>query len=316
MKRVPFVVIDHPQTDQNESVVPSGMPGMPGKLCWCSGSLNYATRTYISAIYIKNSRGSATPPSEADTISYYDWMTFVGDFYTTYPWNADSLIPAFYEANPAADNNALRVLAQYYIPGTAMLAPDTDAKPFKGKTAANCGRAPADKKTKIALTTERVVINGDGPAAAASPLAAETRISPTRTDEGWLLYQGFSVAFVGAGNVLMRHGQPLKATRIAVSGRRVAWWHGISPARFVSRPGGDGMAQLFHRFPAAAPNAIVVWQKGSPLVPCGIVTSECREHPDVIDVDPGQEIRIQVNASIVDADALNGSFELWVKVID
>src|SRR5262245_45969564 len=314
----PFLSINYPQASQIEKVVPSPMPGNPGKLCRCSGTLSYATSTYVSAIYIKNARNSAVAPTEADTIAYRDWYKFVGDFYTSYPWNADSQIPAYDQASPAADNNALRVLAQYYVPGTTMLANDTDAKPFRGQTAASCsgGGAPAHHEPVVALKTAKIDFDGDGSTPAAAVVAAETQLGPTGVDDGWLLYQGFSVAFIGAGNVLMRHGQPLKAKRIAICAPRVAWWHGASLSRFVFRPGGDGLGGLFHRFPMAAPNAIIVWQIGSPLEPCGVVTSQCREQPDVIDVDPGQEIRVQVNPAIADRDSLHGSFELLVKVID
>lgn len=154
------------------------------------------------------------------------------------------------------------------------------------------------------------------PVAAARAIASEPMFYPSQSDGDWLLYENLPVSAIGNGNLLSRHGEPLRASLLAVSAARVYWWKNPLNSSVVRRPVGElvpsGVSSPFRGLPR---NAIVIHQPRHRHV----LVSECRDKPDLIDLDRNQDFRIKVNFEspvIPTAGLVDGSYDLWVKVID
>lgn len=143
-------------------------------------------------------------------------------------------------------------------------------------------------------------------------LAAE--FPPAGGEDGWLEYRNLSVDNLVFGNRLLLGDRPLRASLLAVSAWDVGWWHGSDRPRLVRRAQGHITAAqdgwLFRNSPEAA---LVVWQ--GDLARRYVLASEDRTQPDVVDLDPRQDIYVQVNYDMLDAFTRRGGFSLWVKVL-
>jgi hypothetical protein len=180
------------------------------------------------------------------------------------------------------------------MPQPHSLPPDRSDIPYKGKRVDMCSTASAHLATP--------------PSGFASK-----DVSPTDSD--WLAYRNMAVDLLFFGNRLMRNGIPLRARTLAVSAFDVDWQYGTVRPSIVRRPTGEVAAASDGWFFKNAPEAaIVVWQGDKRTR--HVVASECRETPDLVDLDPDQDIHVQVNYAWEDILARRGSFGLWVKVID
>jgi hypothetical protein len=307
--------IFHPAEGENVPVKrPMTMPGFPsdpnqpGTLCVpCTGKV---TRSgYLYGIYIRCQKGTwqDTNPSGANYFPNSDVTSNsqsvyipVGMSVTSYTWSSSTAGPvAAWGADTSGNTkNTIKSVASFFPMGSGS-SEDTDLKHFDGTWVDTC---PAIR-----------------PAAAAAPAALDTvepMFGPTQKDGDWLLYEGLPVSAIGIGNLLSRHGTPLQASVLAVAAARVYWCSRLPNGTVVRRPCGDlvptGVASPFAKM---SRNALIIHQAQHRHV----LVSECRDKPDLIHLNRDASFRIHVNFEspvLPTAGLLDGSYDLWVKVID
>jgi hypothetical protein len=332
----PFLVtITQPVVTVSNDVGP-GFPNNPpgtGLLCKCLGSLTTAVPTLVQSICVLNkhysaSTGDTSPPSDTDTKNagstpFGQTVSILQFTQPTVPlaWppapTTISIAAYNTPTSSTTENNILKVLANYlipdptnpmmYVPGP----PDIKTIKFVGSSVPTCSNLPpVPGPTAFSLAASQ-----------ASSVTAPGQASPTRSDGDWLLYESLSVSPLFNANVLMLGDELLVANVIAVSVPRVSWYFG-SPPVLVHRAAGSLLppptpsSTAIFLLSDSVQNAISVWQdNGTPLRTKGTVVSECREHPDVFSVDSSLPIRVLPNVNLLNFPTLQGSFDLWVKVI-
>lgn len=287
-----------------------------GFLCYASGALDFSTYgdvfRVVGAYFVITNE--TTPNGSVD--GYWIWQhnpTFYSGASSPLNWNENGNLHAFCTAAGGNGKNVLYVVGIYY---DAMNVAHFTAVETVAFTGDPCKTCPQLETGAAAEATEAVA----AAAAVAAGAPAPNLVGPSDKDGDWLLYRlSASNDGDGSGNILMRHGQPLKASAIAVAAANVNWQHGLTKAT-VRRALGDHIpGGNFYRFPGLPANGIVISQ------PQGIfqafpvnraVASECREHPDYHHLNRNLGIAVQVNFQFADLLLRNGTFELWVKVID
>ena len=303
--------IFHPAEGEQVNVrKPMTMPGMPpdpnqpGVLCGpCNGKVTKSG--YLYGIYVRCQKGiwqdtnSANPnyfPNQDVTGCSESLRLYipVGQMINEYSWNTAGFGDVAAWGNTTAVDNTIKAVARFFpMDGNPE---DSKLNHFKGIWVDSC-------PTKVAT-------------AAAPAIPSETMFHPTQSDGAWLLYEGLPVSAIGIGNLLSRHGVSLRANVLAISAARVHWWSKLSNSTVVRRPAGELVpTSLASPFQGMSRNAIIIHQ----LQHRHVLVSECRDNPDLIHLDREQNFRIHVNfesPAFPTAGLLEGSYDLWVKVID
>jgi len=308
--------ISHPaEGDKLDVKVPLSMPPMPpdpnqpGTLCIPCTGIATRSNAYLYGIWIRCLKGvwQDTNPSNPNyfpntdvTSSSQSVYIPVGAFVSPYAWTTPAAsVPAWGADSTGNTKNTIKSVANYYTMA-ASAAQDSDLKHFDGNWVNVCSPA---KAVDADVTLDAMA-------------APEPMYGPTQKDGDWLLYEGLPVSAIGAGNLLSRHGAPLRASVLAVAASRVYWTSILSNAAVIRRPCGDLVASGFASPFAGMPrNALIVHQPQHRHV----LMSECRDKPDLIHVDRNTDIRLHVNFEspvFPTAGLLVGSYDLWVKVID
>ncbi len=213
-------------------------------------------------------------------------------------------------AGSTSPNNTLYAKAFWY--NYSSYPPQTyedgpEALPFRGVYVSSCASAVLKVSSEAGTTVT--------PAMSVTPFSVlAVDACPTGGEETWLEYRNLAVDNLVFGNRLMLGDRPLRASLLAVSAFAVGWWRGDDRPRLVRRAQGDITVAtdgwLFKDSPEAA---LIVWQQD--LARRHVLVSEDRTQADVVDLDPSQDIYVQVNYPILDAFTRRGGFSLWVKVI-
>ena len=323
----PFAISTTVPTANSKAAVLAMGPATYGILCKCHGSVLPPVGAYFDGVYVKIGRGGTTYTRQ-QVVAAPDAYISSGELYpggvTQVPadWNLDNRLTADCGPAGAEKPNTLYVVSRLLSynpanpsnPYSEVL--ELSETPFKGKAVSTCGTAVAGETTMAES------------GAAVSPASAPGSVSgapaaPKNSDGEWLLYSGLTASNPFFGNRLMRNGLPLRARLIAVAAADVDWSYDQSPVgigrKYIRRAVGDLAFEPFRpspwRFASLSANGIVVWQNKLGL-PEYAVSSECRQQPNLIHLDPSEDILVQVNYFAFAQNSLSGQFDLWVKVID
>jgi hypothetical protein len=253
-------------------------------------------------------------------------------------WNMNVQLTADCGPNGAELRNTLYVVSRSTTydpmnianPYQDVLEPATT--PFLGRQVQACSRgggpstpprAQGEDATKDAAHDSPLEAEESGERASSAAFTSTAlKVGPIDSDGDWLLYGELTASNFFWGNRLMRQGVPLRANLIAVAAVNIDWSYDfISPFtpghRHVRRALGDLSIQPYPavRFPQAPQNCIMVWQNNA-LGREYIVDSECRQRPNLIHLDPQQDVLVQVNHHNILQRTYTGSFGLWVKIVD
>lgn len=141
----------------------------------------------------------------------------------------------------------------------------------------------------------------------------------TPTQDGlqdWLLFQQGRVAHE-PGNVLYEGDAPLRASRIQAFPGLVGWRYGFNfTTNIHSALGKKVVTPDGWRFPGLARYGLVIYQPTPEgQLRAWTVWESKPENPQMIELDPNQNIYINVNDTRNAYGDNNGSFELFVKKI-
>lgn len=303
----------------------TGGPGMPGtgmfgQLCRCRGTVLPSGLSF-DGMYFRIAHGSETFTDKQvvtaphATLSRWD-LYGSGPSNVTANWNMDQKLPADHNAGGTATNKLIAVSRSFnYNP--SMSNPyqellESVTTPFFGKTVTACAAlAPQLGRSTAAVTL------------ATPPTVDGNYVGPKDSEGDWLLYSGLTASNQFFGNRLYRNGSPLRARVIAVAAANVDWSFDLNPLgvgrRYVRRAAGDLSSEPFRpspwRFANNPANAVVVWQNKLGL-PDNVVLSECRQTPDLIHLDPTEDVLVQVNYNAFLQSSITGTFSLWIKIVD
>lgn len=311
--------ITTPQADQDTGVfvVMAGMT--QGILCHAHGNVTFPTGKNPEGVYlliVEDKPAPAQLPTAAQIVSLVNSgqsnnrgkKITITTANGPLAWKCCNQLTAWCAATTKTKYNTLLAVtaSNGYVPGSGYVTV------LEGPTVI----AFYGKSTTTACQPDAMAL-----AANAAPLAIgdEQEVYPTDRDGDWLLYGGIDAGALGMGPTLMLNGRPLSARVLAVSTKRVCWWHGAGPSQIVGRATGelridDVTAGLpLYLFPDVSHSGIVLNQFTHSRFAVGALSSECRERPDLFSFDPDYPIRAQVNYRR--GEARTGSYDLWVKVI-
>jgi hypothetical protein len=282
-----------------------GSGGTSGFLCAASGIITFPAtgiNRITGAYFVITNEMSAS--SHLGTWVKANRQYFLPSTAIQISWSLPKTLYANCGTGPSA-NNTLYVVGSYYDSTYHEQFTAVETASFLGTPCSSCtvtgssiGFAP-----------------GSGPPPV--PSIDTNQIGPVDCDGDWLLYR-LSASHDGNGNVLTRNGNILQANVIAVAAANVYWRHGENPS-YVRRAIGDIFpATNDYQFPGLPANGIVISQIRFPALGHDhrAVISECRERPDIFHVKPDFPLTVQVNYPNIDGYFREGSFDLWVKVID
>ena len=321
MPKVEAVVdVTTPQENTDSSVFIM-MPGMTqGFLCHAHGTVVFPANSTSEGVYlqiVENKLTSApTAKSVVDAVNNGSLgnngkkIPFNGaNPGLAYAWKCDNTLGAWCSPTTMTKYNTLLAVtaSNLYDFSTGMYR-----SILEGPTVVHfyglATTTPCQPDAMALASTAAPTVNDDEP-----------KVYPTDRDGDWLLYSGIDAGTLGMGPTLMLDGKPLSARLLAVSAKRVCWWHGAGQSQIVSRAAGDlriddvssGIPRYL--FPDVSHSGIVLNQFTSTSLAVGVLSAECREHPDLFSFDPNYAIRAQVNYRR--GEPRNGSYDLWVKVI-
>ena len=310
--------ITKPEIDQDADVfiVMSGMT--EGFLCHAHGTATFPADKNPEGVYlliVEDKPATAQLPTPAQVVSMINSgqsgshgkkitiTTAAGQI----AWKCCSQLGAWCSATTKTKYNTLMAVtaSNGYVPGSGYVSV------LEGTNLSFYGLA------KTSACPPEAIVSAANAAPSAS--SGEQEVYPTDRDGDWLLYSGVDAGALGMGPTLMLDGKPLSARVLAVSAKRVCWWHGAGRSQIVGRASGDlriddvtsGMP--LYLFPDVSHSGIVLNQFTSTRFAVGALSSECREHPDLFSFDPDYPIRAQVNCRR--GEERTGSYDLWVKVI-
>lgn len=292
------LVIDSPVPDTDGRVV--AMPMAPfGYLCSCRvtatppeiGAMSLGIRGVIKPV------GSVRPSIEEMFSACPGGAEPTGN---PNEWEFRESLLASAEDNPTANNNKLFVAATWFkMTGPSEIPPEFADVEFRGRRVLSCTR-PIESVLTPAVTN--------------LPDITPKEVGPKEVTDQVLEYRDLSVTNFSLGNRLMRHGEPLYASRIAVSAFNVEWRYGqVIP--WLTKPLGEfEPATIGWSFQGLPKGAIVIWQ--GDVRRKRVVSSEHPDAPDIMVLDPSRPIYVQVNYAFADIRDRAGSFGLRVRVID
>lgn len=273
-----------------------------GQLCQCHGKAT-PPEPYMSSGGVRAicRPVGGTPPTADEVFSATTEVAFP-DSSDEYRWNLDQKVRAYCADAPTANNNTLYVVAWWskFMTWPPVTVTESFSVSFKGKRAMTCGKgvAPAPAKQEMSGMPD-IMPNEAGP----WDLVGDA-----------LEYRHLSVTNLVQGNRLMRGGVPLKARRIAVAARDVSWQYGLGIPTLITKPLGEYETAPDGWFFKGAPKgALVIWQGETKR---RVISSDCLDKPDVLELDPTKPIYVQVNYYNLDMFNRSGSFGLRVRVID
>jgi hypothetical protein len=314
--RVSILSVTTNNPSANTIVDVMSIGGNMGQLCKCNGTV-LPVGVSFDGIYLKiGTNGQTFTP--AQVVAAPDAVISASEIYPSGStgvaanWNRDTRMQSSCGPAGSEPSNTLFVASRCFdftpSPPHYVEVLEPSNTPFKGKAVNAC--AAIARRNSLAKSEIPTTDAGEGVPA-----------SPIDSDGDWLLYGGLSVSNHYYGNRLMRNGNPLRARVLAIAAADVNWSHDLaSGSRWnVRRPAGDMAFEPLRpspwRFPNAPTNSLVVWQKQAGL-PERVLSSECREQPDLVHVDPDEDLFVQVNYHAVFQRTLRGAFGLWVKAID
>lgn len=313
----PLVQVNDPPPPPNNvvDVLEEGPDTNYGSLCQCNGTIT-PKGAIFDGLYLKIIPDGQPIPSDQDVHDSPDATIPSSELYGSGPtttqkaWNRDDSLIANCGLQGNEAGSTLKVVSWSFDFDTTsssyQYVPDSVTTPFKGLCTDTCTAAPAKKAARKM----------------AAALPAPISVSPADYDGDWLLYSGLTVSNWFYGNLLMRNGKPLRANLLAVAAADVNWSYDLplpgKGHRNVHRAVGDltfRSPRVPWRFASSPDNAVIVWQNKLGL-PENVVSTERREHPDLITVDPDADILVQVNYHTVMQRSLDGTFSLWVKIVE
>jgi hypothetical protein len=310
------LVINDPSAGTPNDTVPIqpySMPGMPpqpvtsGTLCVCDGTLaDQGSGRYFYGVYL------VCKPGHNATFTDQDWQNstcFVSVSQTfngaAIPWGpSTSLICSLNDTN--ITNNSILAHAMVYDPVRFNFVPNLNAqKNFQAKSVRSCTRiSTASTTTTMAIT----------------PFGSLNDVSPIGRKGDWYNYRGLSASVLGYGSRLMLNGAPLNAGCIEVAADKVLWQRGITQTRTITRAVGELLVapptdatRNFYWVPGAPQSSLIVSQ---PSGLRSVLMSESRSCPDVIVLDRNSDVHVGVNFNWLEGISRNGTFDLWVKIVD
>ncbi|MFN0051230.1 MAG: hypothetical protein ACKV0T_03510 [Planctomycetales bacterium] len=297
-------------------------PVTTGQLCQCRGDVTPPTGSSFDALYFKVARGTATLTSQQVVDAPDAIKRLAAAPGVSTPWNMDGQVPADCNAAGTAQNT-LYVVSRSFTPDPNA-APyyyranlESNTTPFKGKSVSTCGgmTPPGPGPTPTPTTASSSLIP-------ASLSLGSVDAHPTDSDGPWLKYGGLTVQNFYYGNRLMRRGSPLSARLLAVYATDIDWSFELPlnlGRRSINRATGDLQFEPARpspwRFQNSPTNAIILWQQGLGL-PEQVVAAQSREQADIFQVRMQEDVLVQINYHGFFQSTLQGTFSLWVKVID
>lgn len=294
-------------------------PSTSGVLCKCDGREPAASGRYLEGVFLRNVAGTAPFTNPTQVVGSSHFATVKQLLNVDRSWSYHAQLPAVGSASPGSDNS-FGAVPLIYAPTPAGMQPvqpySLTAFLHKGKAVSQCSTSvaasPLEGEPELELAP-----SSDLAAALSLPDRDEER-HPNDVDGDWILYCGLSVSRFGKGNVLMRHGLPLCARRLAIYAANVCWERGQLGRTLVTRAAGEAMTAtslITDWFVGAPKSALVLWQDIS-VSSRHVIVSESRQDPDYFEVSPDAELLVQVNYDLADFTSRRGSFDLWVKVVD
>jgi len=315
--------IAYPEANKPAPVVAMG-PASYGTLCRCEGQVLQPLNTYFGGLYFRVGRGGTHyTAQEVKDAPDATWNQPGG---YPRPWDKSGALLADCNIAGTAPNRLHVVTLSYNYPIYAQELELATAD-FYGKSVTSCPSTATARGVAVPMMADAT-----SPLLPLIPPPGAPR-APSETDGDWLLYSQLSPSELFFGNLLMRHGQPLRARLLAVAAANVDWsWkipisESMLVRQSVRRPVGDlkfNPPPEAWRFPDAVRNCIAISQYkldeiGVPTYPAPpeqVVTSTCRSAPDFIEIFENHIILAQVNHFLHMQWSVRGTFDLWVKVLD
>lgn len=327
-------------TQDGNVLIPPMMPMPQGTLCKASGTIAPDPGFRVMQVLVKVVKDpNATVPTGTN-VEKMQWMmsppvaTYIPNpipnFGDAVNWviNSDPNLQATTTpTTPAGPNNKIFSAGILFDTGLgAKLSGISDAA-FKGVAVSSCPASFEAADAAAQPCSERLSIlslanSGAAPVHGHHGSRHHNSDCCHRHQRDWFDFDALAVDSFN-GSWLHLHGRPLKARTIAVAARNVAWKPSPQSSLVIRRshawavdynhPG--TLPNIFpFRFPGLPAHSIVIYQPGSGLAHA--VNSDCIDHPDVVSLDPSQDVWVLVNDRSLDYADNTGSFSLSVAILD
>lgn len=321
----PTLTITTPANNSNGNVGP--LSGAEYPVCVVAGTVDpgddgNGNPSTVGTIYLAAKTGS--DPVSGDTEDVIEWVrNNFSDSFTPSgtSWSRSQTVRTTDQTGPHRMMGIVDVIPydsmNYIPPGLA------DANVWTGVAVAQCPAYAPCPPTQNPVVMQQSQSNPTtAPAAVSAAPPIDIDVMPISYCDGWMRYTLFDRNNL-KGNRLCVPGPcgrptPLKAAHILLAAAHILWKPTAESHHVLQHPCGipeiDGTARM--RFPNLAKYSVVLFQSHMKSV----ITSECREHPQQLALDPRSNIFVQLNTVVLPPAASEvgkkvGAIEIWIKPV-